>query len=191
MTAALITPPALEPISLTEAKPHMRIDHDDDDALITAGIAAARVHVESTTRRRLITQGWRVYLDAWPKKRTVAIPIAPLISVDAVTVYDAEGQATVIDPGGYTVDTASVPGRLALAAGAPVSVGQVVNGIEIDVTAGYGPTSIDVPTPLRQATMMLVAHWYEHRGPVGHDQAGDVLPLGYEALIAPYRVLAL
>ena len=48
-----------------------------------------------------------------------------------------------------------------------------------------------MPAPLRQAIMMLVAHWYEHRGAVGHDLAGDVPPLGFDALIAPYRILSL
>ena len=80
MTAALITPPALEPVSLAEAKAHLRIDGDDDDALVTAAIVAARVHVEAATRRALIEQGWRVYLDAWPRKRIVPIPIAPLLA---------------------------------------------------------------------------------------------------------------
>jgi len=48
-----------------------------------------------------------------------------------------------------------------------------------------------VPAPLRQAVVMLVAHWFEHRGAVGFDQAGDVAPLGFEALVAPYRVRSL
>ncbi len=68
MTAALITAPALEPVSLADAKAHLRLDSDDDDQLITAAIVAARVHVEALTRRLLIEQGWRVYLDQWPRE---------------------------------------------------------------------------------------------------------------------------
>ena len=191
MTAALIVPPALEPVSLAEAKAHLRLDADDEDAWLAAAITAARVHVEAKTRRVLVEQGWRIYLDAWPKQRIVAVPIAPLITVDAVTVYDPAGDPIVVDPADYEADTVSVPGRLFLSSPVPVLVGRAVNGIEIDVTAGYGPTSIDVPAPLRQAIMMLTAHWYEHRGAVGHDLAADVPPLGFDALIAPYRVLTL
>jgi len=191
MTAALITAPALEPVSLVDAKAHLRIDTDDDDALLTAAIAAARVHVEANTRRVLIEQGWRVYLDTWPKQRIVSIAVTPLISVDSVTVFDPAGDPIAVDPGDYEVDTVSAPGRLFLASPVPVLVGRAVNGIEIDVTAGYGPTGIDVPAALRQAIMMLVAHWYEHRGAVGHDLAGHVPPLGYDALIAPYRIRSL
>ena len=71
------------------------------------------------------------------------------------------------------------------------TVATSVNGIEIDVTAGYGPSGVDVPSPLRQAIMMLVAHWYEHRGAVGHDLATALTPQGFDALIAPYRVIRL
>jgi uncharacterized phiE125 gp8 family phage protein len=191
MPAALITGPALEPVSVAEAKAHLRIDGEDDDAYLTAAIVSARVYVESLARRMLIEQGWRVYFDSWPRKRIVTISVAPLIAVDAVTVYDTDGEPVVVDPDDYEVDTIACPGRLLLLTPVPAAVGRAVNGIEIDVTAGYGASSVDVPSPLRQAIMMLVAHWYEHRGAVGHDLAGEVPPHGFHALIAPYRILNL
>ncbi|HVY20471.1 MAG TPA: head-tail connector protein [Bauldia sp.] len=190
MTAALITPPAIEPVLLDDAKAYLRLDADDDDALVTAAITAARVHVEALTRRCLIEQSWRVYLDQWPRRRIVPLVPAPLISVESVTVYDAAGAPHVVDEDDYEVDTVSVPGCLLLSAAVPVAARQI-NGIEIELTAGYGPSSIDVPGPLRQAIMMLVAHWYEHRGVVGHDRAGEIPPHGFDALIAPYRILSL
>lgn len=191
MTAALITPPALEPVSLEDAKAHLRLDSDDDDALVSAAIVAARVHVEALTRRVLIEQGWRAYFDAWPRRRLVSLPVAPLISVEAVTVYDENGDATVVSADDYEVDAITVPGRLLLLSSVPAAVGRAINGIEVDLTAGYGASSVNVPAPLRQAIMMLVAHWYEHRGAVGHDLAGSAPPHGFHALIAPYRVLSL
>jgi uncharacterized phiE125 gp8 family phage protein len=190
MTSALITPPAIEPVLLDDAKAHLRIDADDDDALLVAAITAARVHVETLTRRCLIEQTWRVYLDQWPRRRIVSLGPAPLISVESVTVYDAAGTPVVVDTEDYEVDAVSVPGRILLSAAVPVATRQV-NGIEIEVVAGYGASSVDVPGPLRQAIMMLVAHWYEHRGVAGHDRAGEIPPLGFEALIAPYRILSL
>ncbi len=190
MTAALITPPAIEPVLLADAKAYLRLDTDDEDDFVTAALVAARVHVEAMTRRMLIEQGWRVYFDAWPRKRIVTIPTAPLMAVDVLIVYDAAGMPQTIDPADYEVDTASVPGRLVLSAAVPLS-GRTINGIESYGTAGYGASSVDVPAPLRQAIMMLTAHWFEHRGAVGHDLAGDVPPLGFEALLAPYRILSL
>ena len=37
MSAFLLTPPATEPLTLAEAKQFLRIEHNDDDAVIRAG----------------------------------------------------------------------------------------------------------------------------------------------------------
>jgi uncharacterized phiE125 gp8 family phage protein len=187
MTAALITGPALEPVTLAEAKAHLRLDGEDDDAWLTTAIATARRHVESVTRRVLIEQEWRLWLDAWPESGMVRIPVVPLIAVDAVTVYDGDGEAHVVDPETYSVDKASAPARLRLET--PLAPGEALNGIEIDLTAGYGDEADDVPSPLRHAILMLVAHWYEYRG-LG-EAAEATTPAGFDALVAPYRVLKL
>ncbi|MCX5497657.1 head-tail connector protein [Kaistia dalseonensis] len=189
MTAALITGPAIEPVTLDEVKAHLRLDGDADDALLAAAIVSARIHVEVATRRALITQAWRLYRDGWPRGRIVELPVTPLISIDTVTLYDMAGVPHVLDPAGYRLDRAAVPGRIVFASRPAAALYE--NGIEIDVTAGYGPAAGDVPAPLRQAILMLVAHWYEHRGAVGSDLAGWVAPLGFQALTAPYRVHAL
>lgn len=191
MPAALISAPAIEPVSIAEAKAHLRIDGNDENDLIGAMLVAARVHIEQLARRVLVEQGWRVYLDQWPRKRIVTLSPAPLISVDQVTVYDGDGEPVTVDPEDYEVDAVACPGRLILLSPAHSAVGRAANGIEIDVTAGYGPSGIDVPAPLRQAIMMLAANIYEHRGPAGHDLGGHVAPPGVHALIAPYRILKL
>ncbi|MDJ0931826.1 hypothetical protein [Breoghania sp.] len=110
---------------------------------------------------------------------------APVAIIDAVTVYDADGTATVLGSADYQIDTTSRPARLVIDAGAPTP-GVSVNGIEIDFTAGYG-TVTDVPAPLTLAIRRLVAQWYEtHEGPEGGDVPGSVA-----ALIAPYRLIGL
>jgi uncharacterized phiE125 gp8 family phage protein len=120
----------------------------------------------------------------------VTIPLAPLIAVESVIVYDRDGDPATLSPVDYQVDTASVPGRLMPYAIVPLAE-RTINGIEIDVTAGYGASSVDVPAPLRRAMMMLIAHWFEHRGIVDDGASADVPPQGFDALIAPYRIFSL
>lgn len=66
MASALITPPAEEPVTLAEAKAHLRVDIADDDMLISGLIVAARQYAETITRRALVTQSWRLALDRFP-----------------------------------------------------------------------------------------------------------------------------
>ena len=66
MSLQLVTPPTGEPVSLAEAKLHLRVDVDDDDALIGSIISAARQAAETLTGRQLITSRWKLVLDAFP-----------------------------------------------------------------------------------------------------------------------------
>ncbi len=189
MTAAPVADPAAEPVTLAEAKAHCRIDTDTEDAILLALISAARRHVESETRRVLVARPWRIWFDVWSADGRLVLPVAPVLSVDAVTIYDGDGVGSVLDAAAYEVDTRSVPARLALTARAGgVVPGRTMNGVEIDVTAGHGEAS-DVPAPLRQAVLLLVAHWFEHREAAAGAGGGLALtPLGVAALIAPYRI---
>lgn len=62
----LLTAPAIEPITLADAKLHLRVDFDDDDDIITALIIVARQAVEEFVGRALITQTWQVFYDRFP-----------------------------------------------------------------------------------------------------------------------------
>jgi len=189
-TAALISAPAIEPVTLVAAKAFLRVEMTDDDDLIGALITAARVHVEVATRRVLITQSWRLYRDDWPRDGLLELRVTPLQSVQSVIVYDAAGDPVTLSPTLYQLDLQSVPARLILKQ--PIETlmpGQLLNGIEIDVTAGYGATGVSVPQPLQLAMMMLVARWYESRDGTAIGTVPGSIAQGFEALIEPYRVL--
>lgn len=62
----VVTAPAVEPITLTEAKLHCKVDLTTDDDLITPLIVAAREEIERRTWRALITQTLELVLSAWP-----------------------------------------------------------------------------------------------------------------------------
>lgn len=184
--------PATTPVSLAETKAHLRVDASDEDTLIASLIDVAVSHVERALGIALITQGWTVVRDAWPGGWLVELPLAPLQSVASVTTYDADGAGTVFDASDYFVDTASRPPRLVLHGTAPwPAPGRRANGIEIALTAGFGDAATDVPEPVRQALLMLVAHWYENREPAPLGPGPVEVPATAAGLLAPWRPVRL
>jgi len=188
MPATLLVPPAVEPCSVAEAKSFLRVEHDDDDGVIAALIAAARGHVEALTRQGLITQTWRLTRDGWPPDGRIAPRLAPLRSVAAARLLDEGGQATMLDAGRFAVDAAA--GVIAVPRGLSPP-GRARGGIALDVVVGFGDGAGDVPAQLRHAVRMLVAHWYENRGLAAIGASVAMLPGSVSALIASYRVLSL
>ena len=182
MSLQLITPPALEPVTLDEAKAHLKVDTTDDDALIERLIAAARARAEWHTGRAFLTQSWILWLDCWPPLDVAETPLPRLQAVGSVTTYSRDDSASVLDPALYLVDTASEPGRLAFHCIAPASLRRV-NAVAIAFDAGYGDTADDVPAPIREAILEIVAELYVHRG-----DGPDDVSLTAQALLAPYRI---
>jgi uncharacterized phiE125 gp8 family phage protein len=176
-----------EPISLAEAKAFLRIEHDDDDDVITALITGARVYVEAQTRRALITQSWRLTRDAWPQTGRLAVRPGPLQSLQAARVYDGGSAPVELDVGGFFPDVA---GSELVFAPWVMPAAERAAGIQLDVTVGYGDAAVDVPEPLRQAIRLLTGHWYENRG-VTAPGTTSTLPVTVPALLSPYRMVSL
>src|SRR4051812_19788403 len=189
MPAILLIPPTAEPWSVAEAKAFLRVEHDDDDAVIAALIAAARGHVEALSRRALLVQRWRCVLDAWPATGRLDPRIGPLRAVIAARVFDAAGNAHAIDTGSFVVDAAA--NVIASPCWALPLPGRESAGIELDIELGYGMNAGDVPGPLRHAIRLLVAHWYENRGLAAIGGNVAMLPAGLGSLVAPFRMLSL
>lgn len=194
----LVSGPAIEPVSLAEAKLHLRVDDDQtaEDALILGLIRAAREQTEAQTRRALVTQTWDARYTAFPDDNgRLELPRAPLQSVASVAYLDSTGATTTLDPGDYMVDTASEPGAVVLAYGGawPTPTLYPLAPVRVRFTAGYGEGAGDVPESIRAAMLLLVGHLYEHREAVVTASSASVgsLPLvqGVDALLWPYRVL--
>ena len=188
LRASLQSGPARLPVSLNEVKLHFRIEDDQsaDDALILGYLNAAIRAAEHFTRRALITQTWRVFMDDWPRRLLggddiqegfhigadlrrlgveITLPYPPLLSVTHVKTYDDNDVATTWAASNYFVDTTSIPGRIVARDGVSLPVAtRVANGIEIEFVAGYGDDEADVPETVRTGILIMAAHLHEHRG---------------------------
>ena len=186
----LVTPPAVEPITLSQAKNHLRVDIADDDALITTLITAARQACEAFIHGCLITQTWRVSYDGFPDDFTdaIAIPVEPLQSVVSAVWYDQTNTPTTLNAwsngsGDYIVDTDSEPGRLVPPPNQvwPGVALWPVSPIQVTVTAGFGADGPAVPAAYINGMFMCIAHWYENRPAV--ESSGAIpkeVPMGAE-----------
>ncbi|HEY8580911.1 MAG TPA: head-tail connector protein [Beijerinckiaceae bacterium] len=183
MTPILVKAPAVEPMTLAEAKAWLRVDTTDEDAVVAALIVAARQRVERATRQALIAQTWRLVWDAWPSG-DLPIPLTPFMSLVALRVYAANNVAAVIAPATYVVDPDPLGARVRFLS-PPAAPGRVVAGVEAEVVVGYATAAAGLPAPLLHAVRLLVARWFARRGDGDEPDAG--LPPDVEALVAPYR----
>ncbi|MCA3555303.1 head-tail connector protein [Aestuariivirga sp.] len=188
MGQVLVQAPASEPVSLAEAKAQLRVVNADDDQLIASLVTAARRVVEARTGLSLIAQDWLCFRDQWPGDGAIELPVAPLRAVEEIAVFGEDDAKAVIDPAHYFADAASRPPRVLLRGSREwPRPGRAANGIAIRAEAGFGTSPQDVPQPLRQAILLLVAHFYAQRG----EEAGSGVPLTLNALLEPYRMVRL
>ncbi len=187
MPLILTSPPATEPVSLAEAKLHLRVTHADDDTYISTLIIAARRQIEARTGLRLITQGWSLFRDCWPMQADLSLELPHVSAINDILVYGDDDTAATYDAAHYYLDAVSKPSRAVLRQDRlPPMPGRKVNGIEVKFTVGFG-AAIAVPQELKQAILILLAHWFDHRG----DAEGALLPLNVNDIIRQHRIVRL
>jgi len=197
MGLKLITPSAVDALSLVEAKAHLRVSHTDDDTLIAALTKAACTYAEAFLGRALIDQTWDLYLDTFPTgaDTEIKIPLPPLIEVTSVTYDQPSGLAAVIDPGDYYVDSVSQPGWVVTSGGFtwPTPL-DAINAVRIRFRAGYvdnnSPPGNAVPEDIKSAIKLTLASLYEQRESqvVEARLTPQLLPWGAEQLLRQHRI---
>lgn len=204
MPMQLITPPAGEPISLAEAKLHLRVDFDDDDSLIQVLISAARQAAETLTNRQLVTARWRMVLDSFPGPslmgvpagqtftlpgHAVLLPKSPVASVVEIRYLDMANAWQVMPAANYTVDSVCEPARITPVFGQiwPIALPQI-GAVSVIFDAGYGNASA-VPEGIKTWIKLRVGSLYVHREEVASMTRGRIDPLPFiDGLLDPYKV---
>jgi uncharacterized phiE125 gp8 family phage protein len=185
--------PAVEPVTLEEAKLFLRVDDDmdDDDNLISLLIAAARRHGEMVTGRSFITQGWRLVADCFPY--CLELDRGTVKSVESIQYLDMGSVWRTVDPQVYVADLASLPERITPVFGQvwPIPLPQI-SSVRVDYTAGYGDDGAAVPEGIRQWILLRVSTLYEHREEAEIVARGRLEPMPFvDGLLDPYRAAML
>jgi uncharacterized phiE125 gp8 family phage protein len=187
----LITPPAQEPLLLSEIKDYLRIEQSDlsRDALLYGLIVAGRQYLDGRDgilNRALITQTWDLSLPCFPCSDSIIIPLPPLQAAPTaptVKYYNTVNVETILAATEYSVDAGSEPGRIVLNYGKywPTTTLRPLNGVVVRFKAGYGDTAADVPEKYKLLLQILIAYLHEH-------PEGEVrLPLAFDSFLYSLR----
>lgn len=172
------------PVTVEDAKTFIRVDSDDDDALIETLIEVACEHLEGIVGRSIATRSWELTLDGFSD--AIELPRAPVRSLDSFTYTDADGATQTVDAASYTVDLTSFHAWIVRNSGSswPTTM-DAINVVTIGYTAGYEP----VPRPLRAAILLTVGDLYAFRetAVVGTVSTKIQTSAQVDALIANFR----
>lgn len=205
----VITPAAVEPVTLADAAAHLRIDAYGSPAeypeatLIEAMLVASREYVEHLSGLTLATQTLELSarsfgaLCRYEGDAVIELRTAPVLGIDSVTYVDADGVTQTMDATDYLLDDAALPPTLNLAYGVtgwPVTRDQS-NAVRIRFTAGYGivgssPPTAALPFMLRAAVLLMLGHLYDNREETVRGEGGGTLPnpIGIAALVERYKL---
>lgn len=179
-----VTPPEALPVTLAQAKAWLHLDGNDEDATVSALIAAATAHLDGAKgvlRRALEPQTWALTLDEFSDP--IRLPLGPVVSVTSIAWEDAAGAPHTLASTAWRMRHDARGAYLKPVSSWPSGA----QSVTVEWVAGEG-----CPEPVRHAILMLVAHYHANREAVGAGGVGAAalveLPLGVAKLIAPWKV---
>lgn len=188
MRYQVIQAPTEEPLTLAEARQHLRIPAEvtDEDPLIQALIQAVRQFAEGQTSRFLVTQ--RVLATADCFSPCMTIDRAGVQSITAIRYLDLAGVWQTVPTTDWVADPVD-PVRITPRFGRiwPVPMPQIAS-VQIEFMAGYGPASA-VPEGIKSWMKMRLASLYENREEAAIMHRGSIQPLPYvDRLLDPFTL---
>lgn len=197
MPERLVTPPDDELLTVEMAKLHLVLETEEDDDLLEQIIAAAVKHAEGWCNRGFVLQTWEAIFSSFPlpdpcKDTFLELSKGNLSDPAEVEVeyVDSAGATQTLDPSGYLVDDATVPGRVRLAPDASwPSTQKRWDAVRVTYEVGWEPAL--VPEPIKQAVLLLVSQMYEHRTPEVTGTIVSPVKFSFEALLSQFRIISL
>jgi uncharacterized phiE125 gp8 family phage protein len=189
MNLLLVTPPAVLPVSVAEAKAHLRVEHDFDDEYIEACIKTAVARIDGRNgwlRRALVNRTYQLFLPWFPVARCIPLPIPPLQSVTSIKYQDDSDAEQTFSSGSYQVVKNEDEGYIYLKTGEswPGGTYERPDAVKIEFVAGYGAAATDVPENIRHAIKIEVGALYAERGDVESEADPQIAT---RRLLAPHK----
>lgn len=183
MGLKVITQPTDEPVTLADAKAHLKVEHDDEDGLIASLISAARGQCEHLLERGVARQTVMLSIDEFPADG-IRLPMSPVVQIDSVEYVDADGTTQTMAPADYYLDDSQSPNWLlpAYGSGWP-SARMEANAVRVTYQVGFETC----PAEIRSWILLKVGSLYQHR----EDTVTGTIqtPLGFvDGLLDRWRV---
>tara|TARA_R100000664_G_scaffold3262_2_gene7536 strand:- start:1240 stop:1833 length:594 start_codon:yes stop_codon:yes gene_type:complete len=185
----VVTPASSNVIPLSTAKAHLRVTTSDEDTLITSLILASTKMAENYTNSYFINTTVRMNFDTFPSSM-LRLYGGEISSLTNIKYYDASNTLQTLSASKYTVNLDAKPcvayyGNLAEVP----SVYDRTDAVQVNYVAGYGASADDVPTPIKQAILMIIATLYEGRQDFITGTIVSEIPKTSEYLLEPYRII--
>lgn len=158
------------------------------DAVLVSFLRAALAAVEARTGKALLRRQFSWSVSHWRSVSAAVVPIAPVAAIAQVEVVDRAGIAEPVAADAYWLEADSMRPRLC-AVGSRLPAIPVGGSVVVQLQAGYGAVWDEVPADLRQAVMLLAAHYYEFRNETS--LSAGCMPFGVSSLIARYAQMRL
>ncbi|MEP0502870.1 MAG: hypothetical protein ABJD13_00115 [Paracoccaceae bacterium] len=158
------------------------------DEVLRSFLRASLAAIEGRTGKVLLERTFRMDVIGWQCPDTQSLPVAPVVAINSIEIVQRLGERSVVDGDVFWLEQDNAHPKLR-------AVGYTLPNIpsagraEISFAAGYGPDWSDLPVDLRQAVMLLAAHYYEFRNDMGLSEG--CMPFGVTSLIERYKTMRL
>ena len=186
-TYQVITPASTYPVSLTEAKSHLKVDTTADDTYIESIIKAATQLSEEYTNRFFIDTVIEQYASSFAELQTLFKSKVSVISF--VKYYDSDNSLQTLSDTIYDAQVRYEPSQIQLADGQSFpSITKRNDAVRVRYTVGYGSAASDVPEIIKQAILLTIGNFYENRNSVVVGRIATELPMNVKWLLDTYKV---
>jgi len=186
-TYQVITPASTYPVSLTEAKSHLKVDTTADDTYITSIIKAATQLSEEYTNRFFIDTVIEQTCSDFAQLQTLFK--SKVSAVAHVKYYDSDNSLQTLSSTIYDTQLQYEPSQIQLADDKSFpEITKRNDAVVARYTVGYGSAASDVPEIIKQAILLTIGNFYQNRNSVVIGRIATELPMNVKWLLDTYKV---